>query len=46
MNLYLPPQVKTLIVQKFGIREAYCFFTNRGQNVYHGKNLDKDPFRQ
>ena len=44
IDVYLPPQVKTLIVHKFGWTETYCYFRNFGANVYPGKDCEKDPF--
>ena len=44
IELYLPPQVKKVIVHKYGQADAYCFFRKRGNIVYPGEDLEKDPF--
>ena len=45
IDVYLLPQVKKVIIHKFGLCDAYCFFRQRGATCYLGRDLDKDPFR-
>ena len=44
VDVYLPPQVRTLIVHKFAMTETYCFFKNAGRTAYPGEDLRNDPF--
>ena len=46
INVFLPPQVKAVIIRKYGQAEAYCFFQKRGSKVYPGCRMKTDPFRQ
>ena len=44
-DIKLPPQVKCVIVKKFGNSNAYCYFTQRGDKTRKGKKLRWDPFK-